>query len=344
MKRSVATVLFGIMLASCFGTRASKGGGQISEEAAREASRRAANPYDIDVPPGYRVELVTEGLTFPTGVTFGEHDEVYVVESGYSYGEKWTTPRILQIGEQGRVHEVLVGTTASTGAPWNGIAYRDGALFVAEGGELDGGRIVRHQLRDGVAGGTEILVDHLPSIGDHHTNGPVISRDGWVYFGQGTAMVGTDNADFGWLKRHPTFHDVPCEDVTLAGLNFLSRNPLTGGHDEVVTGAYLPFGTPSAVGQVIQGAVPCSGAVMRVRMTGGDVELVAWGFRNPFGLALDREGTLHVTDNGYDTRGSRPVFGAADMLWRVRAQQQAAARAVDPHADSQGDRCDARVR
>lgn len=58
---------------------------------------------------------------------------------------------------------------------------------------------------------------------------------------------------------------------------------------------------------------------MRVPLEGGPVELVAWGFRNPFGLAFAPDGTLYVTDNGYDDRGSRAVFGSADMLWRVRA-------------------------
>lgn len=47
------------------------------------------------------------------------------------------------------------------------------------------------------------------------------------------------------------------------------------------------------------------------------MELVAWGFRNPWGLAFHPDGTLFVTDNGYDQRGTRPVFGAADVLWRV---------------------------
>jgi hypothetical protein len=37
----------------------------------------------------------------------------------------------------------------------------------------------------------------------------------------------------------------------------------------------------------------------------------------PYGLAFDAAGTLYVTDNAYDTRGSRPVFGGADALWRV---------------------------
>ena len=187
--------------------------------------------------------------------------------------------------------------------PWTGIAYRDGAIYIAEGGERDGGRIVRFDLPDGKQ---TVLVDNLPSLGDHHTSGPVVASDGWVYFGQGTATnAGIAGPE---LARHPDLHDIPCRDVTLAGTNFEA-----GGTS---TGAYLPFGTPSEKGQVIKGQLPCSGAIMRVKTTGGPVELVAWGFRNPAGLALDN-GALYATDNGYDTRGSRPVFGSADVLWKV---------------------------
>src|SRR5436309_157341 len=82
------------------------------------------------------------------------------------------------------------------------------------------------------------------------------------------------------------------------------------------TGAFLPFGTPSTPGQIIKGQVPCSGSVMRIRPDGGPLELVAWGFRNPFGLAFSPNGLLYVTDNGYDDRGSRPIWGAADVMWR----------------------------
>ncbi|HET8644850.1 MAG TPA: glucose dehydrogenase, partial [Vicinamibacteria bacterium] len=74
---------------------------------------------------------------------------------------------------------------------------------------------------------------------------------------------------------------------------------------------------PSQKGQVIAGKVPCNGAVMRVRPQGGAVELVAWGFRNPFGLAFAPGGELFVTDNSYDERGSRPAWGTGDLLWRV---------------------------
>lgn len=79
--------------AGCFKVQPSKGGGQISRKHAVEASQRTPNPFDIDVPAGYRVELVVDELTFPSGVAFGNKGETYVVETGYSYGEKLTTPR-----------------------------------------------------------------------------------------------------------------------------------------------------------------------------------------------------------------------------------------------------------
>jgi glucose/arabinose dehydrogenase len=109
----------------------------------------------------------------------------------------------------------------------------------------------------------------------------------------------------------------------LVGENFETKDPLKGGDAKAVTGAYLPFGTPSQPGQVVKGQVPCSGAVLRVAASGGEPELVAWGFRNPFGLAFTAGGMLLVTDNGYDVRGSRPVWGNADWLWVVNPKEPA---------------------
>lgn len=42
--------------------------------------------------------------------------------------------------------------------------------------------------------------------------------------------------------------------------------------------------------------------------------MAAWGLRNPFGLTLAPGGRLLVTDNGPDSRGSRPMEGAPDLL------------------------------
>jgi hypothetical protein len=294
---------------ACYALRASDGGGQVMQPASRTVTRA-----DVAVPPGYAIEPIATRLTFPTSITFDDGGDAFVTESGYSYGELFTVPRLLRLRE-GQAPVVIA--TGDNG-PWNGVAFHDGSFYVAEGGQQRGGRILKIS-HDGVV---TPLVEGLPSFGDHHTNGPAIGKDGFVYFGQGTAtnsgVVGADNAEFGWLARHPDFHDVPCRDVVLSGANFDADNPLTQQEDKISTGAYSKLGQPTAKGQVIRGQVPCSGAVMRVPLAGGRVELVSWGLRNPFGLAFASDGALYVTDNGYDDRGSRGVFGAADVLWRIK--------------------------
>jgi len=312
-RRRTAVAALAAMLVTvipgCFAILPSHGGGQTSATSARRV-----DPQSVALPSGYRIEVVATGLDLPTGVAFDDEGRVYVTEAGYSYGELWTTPRLVRVERDGRLTRIATGRDA----PWNGLAFHGGAFYVAAAGHRDGGRIVRV----GMDGALTTLVDSLPSLGDHHTNGPVIGPDGMLYFGQGTAtnsgVVGLDNFEFGWLKRHPEFHDVPCRDVTLAGRNFTSRNPLTpDADDQVSTGAYVPFGTRTEQGQTIRGRLPCGGAILRVRPTGGPLELVAWGFRNPFGLAFAPDGRLYTTENSFDVRGSRPVFGTGDVLWRV---------------------------
>ncbi len=294
-------------LNGCFVMRPSAGGGQTSFHPPRKI-----DVADIALAPGYKIEPVATGLNMPTGVAFDNAGGVYVTESGYCYGEVWSTPRLLRIGRNGARTVVASG---GRNGPWNGLAYANGSFYVAEGGELEGGRI----LRISRGGRKTVLVSGLPSIGDHHTNGPVVGPDGGIYFGQGTAtnsgVVGADNAKFGWRKRFPDFHDVPARDVVLAGKNYETRER---GKGRVVTGAFLPYGTPSSPGQVIRGRLPANGAIMRVAPGGGAPQLVAWGFRNPFGLAFSPENQLYATDNGYDDRGSRPIFGSGDLLWKVR--------------------------
>jgi len=164
-----------ILLSGCYSLRASSGGGQASFQPPR--SIRAA---DIAVPAGYRIEPVATGLTFPAGVAFDDMGQVYVVEAGYSYGEAWATPRLLRVAPD-RPPGVIA--TGGRNGPWNGVAFHQGAFYVAEGGELEGGRMLRIDLH----GSITPLVENLPSLGDHHTDGPAIGPDGFLYFGQGTA-------------------------------------------------------------------------------------------------------------------------------------------------------------
>lgn len=68
-----------------------------------------ADPSAVQAPPGYEVQVVAQGLDYPTDITFGRNGEIYVSEAGgHTYG---TAPpnapeaRILQImpGGQQRV-------------------------------------------------------------------------------------------------------------------------------------------------------------------------------------------------------------------------------------------------
>jgi glucose/arabinose dehydrogenase len=305
----VVTLGAGVLLAGCYAMQASDGAGLGSF-----AGPRPLEPADVALPAGYRIEAVASGLTFPTGVAFDERGTPYVTEAGYAYGEAWATPRLLRLEPDGSTTEIARGS--DRGGPWNGLAYHEGGFYIAEGGVLEGGAI----LRVSPAGEIARLIEGLPSQGDHHTNGPVVGPDGRIYFGQGTAtsagVVGEDNARMGWLERHPAFHDLPCRDVVLTGLNFSGPDPI-GDRGRLTTGAFVPLGTATRPGQVIPGRVPCSGAILRLPPGGGEAELVAWGLRNPFGLAFHPDGRLFVTDNSYDWRGSRPVFGAGDLLWAI---------------------------
>ena len=297
-----------LVFTGCYRMRASNGGGQIGK-----VPQRIIQVQDVAITNGYKIEAVASGLTFPTAVTFDDAGNLFVIEAGYSYGEVFSEPKLLQIGSNGQPTLVAKG---EKNGPWTGVTWHNGAFYVAEGGELEGGKILKIT-KDGKI---TSLISDLPSTGDHHTNGPAI-HDGYIYFGIGTAtnagVVGEDNAEFGWLLRRKNFHDIPCKDIILAGENYQSPDVVNKSATAVSTGAYVPFGTSTSAGQVIKGQSPCTGSVMRIPLNGGTPELVAWGFRNPFGLAFSPGGKLYVTDNAFDNRGSRSVWGAADVLWEV---------------------------
>ena len=309
LKYVILLLLIPAILSGCYRMRASKGGGQI-----KTVNERHVDVADVALPQGYKIELIATGLNYPTGIDFDETGIPYVIESGYAYGEEWTEPTLKKIGDDGSVTIIAKG---EKNGPWNGMSFHDGKFYIAEGGQLEGGKL----LEVTKAGQIKAILEDLPSFGDHHTNGPVIRED-YIYFGQGTAtnsgVVGNDNYDYGWLKRHPIFHDIPCKDILLTGENYTADNILTQNPDDkTTTGAFVPYGEKTEANQIISGSIPCSGAILRMPIKGGDLELVAWGLRNPYGLAFSPQGKLFVADNAYDVRGSRPVWGAGDVLWEI---------------------------
>lgn len=297
-----------VMIGGCFPLRSSEGGGQTEY-----SPPRVLDADDVAVPAGYEIELVAKGFTFPTAVAIDAKGRPHVVEAGYSYGGEFAVPRLLRVARDGTVEEIARGEQG----PWTGAVFHEGLFYVTASGTA--GRV----LEISPDGRVRQLVDGLPGRGDHHTNAPAVGPEGFVYFGQGTmtnsGVVGPDNYDFGWLRKHPGWHDIACKTVTLAGKDFATENLFAPGNaaENVRTGAYVPYGTATQKGRRIEGEIPCSGAVFRVSPRSGALELVAWGLRNPFGLAFSPTGALFATENGADVRGSRPIFGAPDYLWSI---------------------------
>src|SRR5690606_15405189 len=133
--RSAVFLIVVITLCGCYRMRTSKGGGQIAGVLQREYT-----PTDILVPPGYKVDLVASGLTFPSALTFDANGNLYIVETGYSYGEVWTDPKLVRINADRSTQ--LIATGGKNG-PWNGVAFHEGNFYVSEGGALEGGKILK---------------------------------------------------------------------------------------------------------------------------------------------------------------------------------------------------------
>jgi glucose/arabinose dehydrogenase len=278
----------------------------------RRGERRYA-PEDIHLPDGYAAEVVADGLTAPVHVCFDPDGNAYVTESGHKSD---SSPRIYRVDLESGKRELVVDladrwtrTGSATGAAWH-----DGALFVSNTDTV---------LRiDPGSGAVQEIVTGLPGLGDHQTNHPAVGPDGRLYWGQGCVtnmgVVGADNFGYEWLATYPEHCDVPGGDIELAGRNYAVPNVLGNPLTSVQTGAYVPFGTPTSAGQVVRGQPKASGAILSCEPDGSDLKVVAWGLRNPYGLAFAPDGTLYATEHGSDERGARFIVGDPDDLYEIR--------------------------
>lgn len=260
-----------------------------------------------------QLELVAEGFTFPTSLTFDTGGTAYVAESGLPFGGAPSGGRVLRLEADGR----RTCVAQDLRAPVNGLTWHEGVLYLSEGGHS--ARLSRLQ----PDGRQEVLLEGLPGPGNYHLNMAAVGPDSRLYFSQGamtnSGIVGLDAFEVGWLRQLPHGHDIPGFDVALAGVNTTTADPTaqTAGA-EAVTGALVPFGTPTRPGQVVPAGLPATASVMCCNLDGSDLELVAWGLRNAYGLGFLADGRLLAIDQGADDRGSRPIGSAPDALFEVR--------------------------
>src|SRR5262245_46482283 len=106
------------------------------------------------------LELVADGFSFPTSLTFDSAGTAYVAESGLPFGGAPPGGRVWRLEAGGR-RSLLAGGFR---APVNGLTFHDGALYVSEGGHP--GRISQLDLQ----GRQTVILDQLPGPGNYHTN------------------------------------------------------------------------------------------------------------------------------------------------------------------------------
>lgn len=242
-----------------------------------------------------RLEAVASGLSFPTSLAFDSAGVAYVAEAGLPFGGAAPGGRVWRL-EPGGERRLLAEGLAP---PVNGLTFHDDGLYVSEAGPP--GRISRLELD----GHRTVIVDGLPGPGNYHTNMAAFGADGRLYFSLGamtnSGIIGLDAYELGWLRRLPHAHDLPGHDLVLAGVNVETPDPLSAAPGaRATTGAFVPFGTPTEPGQRLPAQLPCTAAVMRCDPDGQNLELVAWGLRNAYGIGFLPDRRLLAIDQGAD--------------------------------------------
>lgn len=260
-------------------------------------NERYIEPSDINITAGYKIEAYIEGLDLPSGLLFTPEGNMLIAESGVNSRE----PKILQY-----INNELRTLLEGFALPINGFNYLNGEFYVSQRGTI-------LRIKPGETG--QNIISGLPSYGDFLNSTVVFGLDGKMYFGQGTAtnsgVVGYDND---WVRQHPFFCDFPGDTVLVYGQNYSSYNIFNelDPYEIVYTGGYSPYGIPNYPNEIKKGIIKASGSILKANTDGTEIELVAWGFRNPYNLKFNRSGQLYVANIGYDSRGLRPIANAPD--------------------------------
>jgi glucose/arabinose dehydrogenase len=288
----------------------------------------------VEYPPGFDMSVAMRGLNAPSAIAFVTADGVYknallVAESGVD-----GAPRIFGYKPDGTYFTIF---PAAGRIPTFGLISRANDIYGPIGGMcVIGDRVyVTHRDARGRGavtsfafdGSSRTVVADLPAQGDYGMTD--IAEDpstGRLYFGVGAAtnsgVVGIDNWQVGWVRKHPNVCDVPANisapsTLKLLGFKFLTKNPtagLFGGDDNVETGPFQYFGKNNQL-RIEKSDAPTA-AVYSISPAGGDLRVEAWGIRYPRGISFDEFHRAFVTNDGMELRGTRPVKDDPDaLLW-----------------------------
>ncbi|CAN5795623.1 hypothetical protein BH23THE1_BH23THE1_31430 [soil metagenome] len=271
-----------------------------------------------EVPEGFIIEMVVDGLTYPTSVTWDDEGNMFVVEAGGGLNPEQLAPSRLLRVEQGQTAEISDLSENGVHASVVGLTWYNGAFFITHrAADLSGA--VSKVTKAGQV--TQLFDGILDSQAEHQINDIAVGPDGMMYITAGAAGNSgvMDLSVAPWVMVSPDVHTTACQDIVLLGKNFKTPDFRTEDPtDTVMTGAYVPFGTETTVGQVIPGVNKCGGSILKFNPDDpSTIATHAWGFRNLIGITWNDNGQMFAAENGYDVRGSRPVNDEFDVTLKI---------------------------
>jgi glucose/arabinose dehydrogenase len=294
-----------------------------------EADRHTIDRRTTEYPDGYELKTFMTGLDAPTGICFDDMTgDLFVAEGGIDGRD----PKIIAIKPDGTlIHVYPTGTRIPIFQPGfhiygpiGGIVAYKGKIYVSHRDARDMGAITEFDLN----GNHRTIVAELPAQGDYGVTdlaippSPVEPR---LYFGVGAAtnssVVGLDNWQAGWVRKHRDACDLSYQSLYLLGFRFDVPNPEASifTPSSLVTVPFQPLGT-SHIEQIPATQFPVqkpSSIVASVALDGGGPRVEAFGVRNPAGIMVDEFGQIWVTDQGMELRGTRPVDNDPDALYFI---------------------------
>ncbi|MDQ3851696.1 MAG: plastocyanin/azurin family copper-binding protein [Thermoproteota archaeon] len=310
---------------------------------------------NFNISDSFKIEPLLWNMSFPSSVAFDEAgNNMYVAESGLAFGGVREIPRILQVDMVNETISVVADRFLS--APITDITYHNGSLFVSNHGKIskvDPKTGLVEDLISGFPVGDHPL-DQITFGPDGRmyfamgsaTNSGVVGVDnylpslGWLASFPMTHDVPAKNATLSGQnfetpnvmadgkKIFNATTDMNKIQISIVPQN--SNGTFGGGKGtaavmsnntgNVITGAFMAFGNSTQSGQEVKGKVKCTGCILSANPDGTDLELVAWGLRLDIfsGITFDKNGSsLIVSDSGSEERGSRPIRGDHDKIWKI---------------------------
>ncbi len=294
--------------------------------------RKTIDRAKVEYPAGFDLERHVVNLTAPRALAFDKEGNLII--AGGKDSDVWITG-FRPDGTTFNVYPVnrsLLSLGFGSGkfslyGPIGGMLVYDGMVYVSH---RDGDGLGVISALD-YKGNRKTIVAGLPAQGEHGVTDLAIDpKSGRLFFGVGTAtnsgVVGRDDFDIGWVRDHPTVHDVPWSRTKLLGRRFNTRNPdallIFGGNDLSVSAPFQEYGvsnrtTIPGVGDGPEKSAKFNGGLFSIPAGGGELFAEAHGIRYPRGLVFDEYGHLYFTNDGMEMRGSRPVKDDPDSLLRL---------------------------